>query len=359
MVRHSHHHVPAHIGGVRYVPPCCGCGGINRANLRRDNAIKQAKERAGLENLQNMQKAAQKEAVPQYVREMAGIKLKQQLSSDTVNFAKVLQQKGVSKEKALEKLLDKLVGMYTSEKELMKALKNMEMSKLMELLKKALTTVNESNLGEEETLKKNVKKTKDKGDIVHKKEIVEEEIENAEEKDDNNDGKNKKKHVKNKKNTKKNNNKSDEFEKESTKIDSLEEIETENTDQTTVETTSVQKIDTKPAIQINLDKNNIKLSGNSYAINAVNLLKEQEEIEINKVRYDKLYKERNKKSNNPLIKDSTQNDSVLESDKNKKDTKIEEKSLKELESENDKLKQLIMKLQKERRETLIAGIKND
>lgn len=378
MVRHSHHHVPAHIGGVRYVPPCCGCGGINRSNLRREIAEKNVKDRAGLENLQNMQKASQKELVPQFVRDMAGIKLKQQLSTDTITFAKVLQQKGVSKEKALEKLLDKLVGMYASEKELMKALKNMEMSKLLELLKKALSTVNESNLGEEETLKKKIKKTNEKGDIIHKNENAEkedsendpEENENEERKEEKRIKTGSKKERKSKHKTRKlkhHKQKDDHFEKE--RELSPEVIDKESKEahiNKTIIANSISesteneaKIETKKTIPINLNENNIKLSGNSYSINAVNLLKEQEDIEINRIRQDKLYNDKHKKTENPLIKESPKSDSLNEAQDKKTQKIIEEKRLKELENENNKLKQLIMNLQKERRETLIAGFKND
>ena len=117
------------------MPPCCGCGGINRRELRRNIARRKAQRRFALENMQQMQRMQKKSPIPKHVREMAGIKLKQQLAADTVTFTRVVQQKGISKEKALEKLLDKLVSMYTSEKELMKALRNMDVNKLMDLLK--------------------------------------------------------------------------------------------------------------------------------------------------------------------------------------------------------------------------------
>lgn len=368
MVRHSHHHVPAHIGGMRYVPPCCGCGGINRSNLRRDDAAKRVKEQAGLENLQNMQKAMQKEKVPQHVRDMAGIKIKQQLSADTTTFAKVLQQKGVSKEKALEKLLDKLVGMYTSEKELMKALKNMELSKLLELLKKALSTVNEGNLGEEETLKKNVKKAKEKGDIIHKNEEAEEDDDDDSDKEgEEKDSKKEKQNKKQEKKLKPKKQKEDRFELEEEKeIKTITDLCISNNDknETSTEITEISNTDTDKTepkleitktIPIKLNENNIKFSGNSYSINAVNLLKEQEDIEMNKIRHDKLYKDKK----NPLIKDVAKTDPNKEKQDSKKAKIIEEKRLKELEKENDKLKRIIMNLQKERRETLIAGINNE
>lgn len=367
MVRHSHHHVPAHIGGVRYVPPCCGCGGINRTNLRREIAEKNVKDRAGLENLQNMQKSTPKEQVPQFVRDMAGIKIKQQLSSDTITFAKVLQQKGISKEKALEKLLDKLVGMYTSEKELMKALKNMEISKLLELLKKTLSTVNESNLGDEETLKKKINKTNKKGDIIHKNKDAEDntEEETEENKDNNKKEKMPKKERKNKNKIKKQKPdklKDDSFEKETD--DNLEDINKELEEDYLINTITESNeqettTETKKTIPIKLNENNIKLSGNSYSINAVNLIKEQEDIEMNRIREDKFYKEKNKQTENPLIIDSHKSDSHNVSQDSKREKITEEKRLKELEHENDKLKQILMNLQKERRETLIAGINND
>ena len=397
MVRHSHHHVPAHMVIAKYTPPCCGCGGINRSNLRRDNARKKADIRSGMERLQNMQQLEKKEQIPQYVRDMAGIKIKQQLQSDTVTFAQVLQQKGVTKEKALEKLLDKLVAMYGSEKELMKALKNMEFSKLLEILKKALSTVNESELSKEDTRKK----VKDKGDITNKNEEVEEDDDdNEDEDDDNKESKNKKskKTKKVKKTGKKDRNKpNDSFEKKlkrkaKSKIaeDNIfktdnefvfidendleeddfeyEDFEEDDFEVATEEIASQldqiteqpkRQVDPGANIKLEIDETEIKFSGNRYSINAVNLLKEQEDLEMNAIRRDMLYNnKKNKTADNPLTRNKPDDVTPQNNETNKpKDTK-NKKQLKELENENERLKKIILDLQNERRNKLIAGVNN-
>ncbi|MEW5818586.1 MAG: hypothetical protein AB1782_00210 [Cyanobacteriota bacterium] len=375
MLRHSHHHVPAHIGGVRYKPPCCGCGGINRQELRREESRKKAEQRAGLDTLQQNEKMQKKEQIPQHVLEMAGIKLKQQVAVDTVAFAKILQQKGISKEKALEKLLDKLVSMYTSEKELMKALKNMDVNKLMELLKKLLSTVNESSLGKEDSLKKKVEESKDRTKINKKNAEIEEKIEEDLEKEDEKNNKDKKKK---KKKVKRKVEKSSKFDYQESANDLFEKIDSEKvSDLTEAETADnleeeieiIEEITEVPEnsldedeqhitnisnIKIEIDESELKFSGNSYSINAVNLLKEQEENELNAIRREILYKDKAKTADNPINKNK---EDLLPTEKLKAKTE-EKKKIYELEKENEKLRKLILELQQERRSKLIAGLRN-
>ena len=388
MVRHSHHHVPAHMAIGRYKPPCCGCGGINRQQLRRDNAKQKADMRAGMERLQNMQQLEKKEQIPQYVRDMAGIKIKQQLQADTITFAKVLQQKGVSKEKALEKLVDKLVSMYASEKELMKALKNMEISKLLELLKKALSTVNEADLGKDDDRKK----VKDKGDITTNLEEAEEEEEDDDDDDDENkDEKNKKTKKKSKKQTKSNKkNNKDSFVRKSKRrykdsifdtdkeFVSYEEDDDENYNDNELEeefdpyeiiseetTDEINQPDSDPRIamdptaniKVEIDETEVKFAGNSYSLSAINLLREQEDLEMNAIRREVLYNDKkNKTIDNPLTRDKAANTNSQETKKDKQKDNTNIKQLTELENENERLKKIILDLQNERRSKLIAGV---
>lgn len=372
MVRHSHHHVPAHIGGVRYVPPCCGCGGINRQTQARENAAKKAKQKAGFEHLQDLQRTAQQEAIPKHVREMAGIKIKQQLAKDTVSFAQVLQQKGVTKEKALEKLLDKLVGMYASEKELMKALKNLEFSKLMELLKKALSTVNESNMEKEDGDKKKVEKTNKKDKVIKVKEKVgdDEEIEeddseeeNEEDDSDDENALNKDADAESAKSRK--SSKNDSFEKQTSKT-SRKRRKSKNKDQKSSNKKVTEKSEPEVAeklektipnqnFKINIQQDQVKFSGNTYSIEAKNLLKEQTDLEIAHIRREMIFEKQNKITDNPIKKDSPLDQNA---NKNESET-INNKRLTELEKENEKLKKIILELEKERRSELISTNNRD
>lgn len=357
MVRHSHHHVPAHIGGVRYVPPCCGCGGINRQTQAREIAAKKAQQKAGFEHLQNLQQAAKQEPIPKHVREMAGIKLKQQLAKDTVSLSQVLQQKGISKEKALEKLLDKLVGMYASEKELMKALKNLEINKLLELLKKALSTVNETSMEKEDSDKKKVEKVNNKNKVIK---VTEKE--QTEDDNDNEDDPDKPEKILN--DDKEDNTDSltasieeDSFETNTSKVltkkrKSKNKLKKDTKNRVNNKTNSEipDKLAPVQSYKIDISKNQVKFSGNTYSIEAKNLLKEQNDIEIAQIRRELIYEKHSQPADNPIKKDSVNSNTT----ENKELSSTDNKRLEDLEKENEKLKKIILELEKERRAELIS-----
>lgn len=343
MVRHSHHHVPAHIGGVKFVPPCCGCGGINRQQERQELARKRVGQESAIEQFTQLQQANKKEAIPNHVREMAGIKINQQLSKDTVTFAQVLEQKGISKEKALEKLLDKLVAMYNSEKELMKALKKMDINKLLEILKKALTTVKETELSEEETLKKKVDKTKKGFKVIRKHEAIQQEEEKEQQEEKNSEDNQKDieigelKEIKNV--------------KESYNSDGDSIIVDENNVEANIKEISNTKalIVKKLTNPIKINTNELRSSGIKYSSSAKDMLKIQTDIEEDAIRKELLQKNN---ADNPLKK-STKAENY---NKNEIKKSAEDQKMRELQKENERLRKIILDLQKERRSDLISSI---